>query len=72
MYIKQVVDIKTITAKSVEIRNKTNSLSPTKRVCTPERISFFEAKRSLMLSPSSPKSCIVKKQKRALFVTDSV
>ena len=43
MYIKQVVDIKTITAKSVEIRNKTNSLSPTKRVCTPERISFFEA-----------------------------
>ena len=69
--IKQVVDIKTITAKSVEIRNKTKSLSLTKRVCTPKRISFFEAKRSLMLLPSSPKSSVVKKQKRSLFVTDS-
>ena len=39
--IKQVVDIKMITAKSVEIRNKTKSLSPTKRVCTPKRIIFF-------------------------------
>ena len=46
--IKQDVDIKSITAKSVEICNKTKLLSPTKHVCAPKRISFFKAKRSLI------------------------